>query len=103
MLSNTVLHGETSSVHIEVQVPKQGQQHYAHQNHPDDSQHPEAFANRKLFYRLSSAPRWPMVVHEDGGPKIENQIGSSHAMLVAYCSRSFNGMPSSAFLRLVKI
>ena len=28
---------EESSVHIEIQVSKQGQQHYANQNHPDDS------------------------------------------------------------------
>src|SRR5260221_13600204 len=61
---------EESSVHIEIQVPEQGQQHYSHQNRPDDTQHPKTLANRKLFYRLSSAPRWPMVVHEDGGPKV---------------------------------
>jgi serine/threonine protein kinase len=43
--SRLPMHREESSVHIEIQVPKQGQQHYANQNHPDDSQHPEAFAN----------------------------------------------------------
>jgi hypothetical protein len=32
-----------------------------------------------------------MVVHEDGGPKIQSHTGSSHVM------------PLSAFLRLVKI
>jgi hypothetical protein len=71
--AETVPNPAESSVHIEIQVPKQGQQHYANQNHPDDSQHPEAFANCKLFHRFSSAPRWPMVVHEDDGPKIQSQ------------------------------
>jgi hypothetical protein len=76
-------------VHIDIQIPKQEQQHYHHQDYPDDSQHPKAFANRKLFYRLSSAPGWPTVVHEDGGTKVrEVKTKSSHAIPLADCSRS---------------
>jgi hypothetical protein len=81
------------SVHIDIQVSKQEQQHYHHQDHPDDSQHPKAFANRKLFYRLSSAPRWPMIVHEDGGPKVrEDKNKSSRPPEWHDFSRSFIGM-----------
>src|SRR5450755_1443515 len=86
------------SVHIDIQISKQEHQHYHRQDHHDDSQHPKALAKRKFFYRLFSAPRWPMVVHEDGGPKVRDVKTESSRAIPADCSRSFMGMPSPAGL-----